>query len=184
MEKNVFPDRSLKRILITGPESTGKSELAVSLARHFGGINIPEFAREYITNLNRPYEYKDVEHIAREQTKEYDKSKLIDTWVFFDTWLIITRVWFDVVYEIIPDWMDDRVRQSHFDLVLLCAPDIPWISDSVRESGGEKRTMLFEKYKYELDRFGFDWVLVTGNGDQRLNRAIKLINKNITNGTS
>lgn len=175
MEKEIYPDSQLKRILITGPESTGKSDLAAALARHYQGDVVPEYARAYIENLGRPYEFSDVEHIAWKQVKEYDASEQVRTWIFFDTWLIITRVWFEVVYGSVPGWVDDHIRQARFEKVLLCATDIPWVSDPVRENGGEKREQLLDRYKIELDRFGLEWALVTGTGDERLNRAKKLI---------
>ncbi len=184
MEKIVSKGSPLKRILITGPESTGKSDLAVALASNYKGVVVPEYARKYIENLGRPYEYNDVEHIARQQLKQYDESWVVQKWIFFDTWLIITRVWFEFVYGKVPGWMEECIRQARFDMVLLCATDIPWVSDSVRENGGEMREKLLDKYKYELDKFGLEWVLVTGTGDERLNRALNLINKNIPNDTS
>jgi len=184
MEKNIYPDNTLKRILITGPESTGKSALAAALAHKYEGIVVPEYARDYIESLGRPYEYGDVEHIARQQIKEYGENEKASTWIFFDTWLIITRVWFEVVYGSAPDWMDECIGQARFQMVLLCATDIPWISDPVRENGGQKREILLDTYKYELDRFDLEWVLVTGTGEERLTRAMKLINKKISNGTT
>ena len=183
MEKNVYPESPLRRILITGPESTGKSNLAVALASIYKGVVVPEYAREYIENIGRPYEYNDVEHIARYQVKQYDSSWVEQKWIFFDTWLMVTKVWFEVVYNKVPGWMDESIRKARFDMVLLCATDIPWISDSVRENGGEMREKLLDKYKYELDKFGLEWALVTGTGDERLIRALNLINKHIPNGT-
>jgi nicotinamide riboside kinase len=183
MEKIVYPDNSLKRILITGPESTGKSELAVALARHFGGTCIPEYARAYIEVLGRPYEYRDVEIIAKRQAMDYENSGLEQNWTFFDTWLIITKIWFEVVYGQVPIWVDEIIGQASFDLVLLCDTDIPWVADPVRENGGQRREELLEMYKNELDRNGLKWVLVRGTGEERLKQALKLINKNFQYGT-
>ncbi len=183
MEKNIHQGRTFKRILISGPESTGKSKLTERLSKNFGGVVVPEYARGYIENLGRPYEYNDVEHIARKQSQTYDELPFTQDWIFFDTWLIITKVWFEFVYGSFPDWIDERIKHARFDIVLLCVPDIPWISDSVRENGGEMREKLFSKYKYEFDRFGLEWELVTGSGEKRLNRAINLINNHIPNGT-
>ena len=184
MEKNLFPDSSLKRILITGPESTGKSDLAVGRAGHYGGTSVPEYARAYIEILARPYEYRDVEYIAQKQAKEYEESGLDQRWVFFDTWLIITKIWFEVVYGKVPSWVDEKISQARFDLVLLCDTDIPWISDPVRENGGQMREELLDKYKNELDRYGLEWALVNGTGNERLKRAMKLINQNFQYGKS
>ena len=183
MEKSAFQHSRIRRILITGPESTGKSELAVILAEQYGGELVTEYARGYIESLEGPYGYNDVEHIALHQVEDYKKSEHARNLIFFDTWLIITKVWFEYAFGRVPDWIDHRIRQASFDLVLLCAPDIPWVPDPVRENGGEKREELFDRYKIEFDRFGMEWVTVTGSGDERISRAKELINRKIEYGT-
>ena len=183
MEKVTIFDQPMKRILITGPESTGKSELANALGSHYGGIVVPEYAREYIQELGRPYQFNDVEHIALRQVEEYDRS-FHPRWIFFDTWLIITRVWFTVVYNRVPPWLDEKIRVASFDLVLLCDTDIPWIADPVRENGGAKREELLDSYKNELNHFNLDWDLVSGSGEERLLNARQLIDNKIANGTT
>jgi NadR type nicotinamide-nucleotide adenylyltransferase len=183
MEKRLTERTALKRILVTGPESTGKTELAAQLAEHFGGRLIEEYARKYVEKLKRPYTYEDVEHIAQRQVEDYNRVGAEQGWVFFDTWLVITRVWFDVVYGSIPSWLDAQLDRAHFDLVLLCAPDIPWIPDPVRENGGAMRLVLFERYKEELERFGFPWELVEGSGEARSRRIKRLLTKLGENGT-
>lgn len=183
MEKNVHKGNQLKRILITGPESTGKSDLAVALAHNYRGVVVPEYARAYIENLGRSYEYMDVESIAEQQLKQYNDSINEQKLTFFDTWLIVTRVWFELVYDNVPAWIDKGISQARFDMVLLCATDIPWVPDLVRENGGAMREKLLDKYKYELDKFGMEWVLVTGTGEERQDRVLNLMDKKIVNGT-
>lgn len=182
MEKSIYPESSVKRILITGPESTGKSDLAVALARSFGGTCVPEYARDYILSLGRSYEYSDLEHIAVQQVNEYAKVDRTGSWLFFDTWLVITKVWFEVVYGRYPGWMDEKIRDAKFDLVLICDTDIPWIPDPVRENGGQMREELMEIYKKEMNKYELNWALVNGTGEKRLDHATYLINKNIPNG--
>ena len=168
----------MKRILITGPESTGKSELTQALAGHYKGLAVPEYARDYVKNLGRPYLYSDVEHIAFMQVKAYDLSTH-PAWVFFDTWLIITKVWFEVVYGVSPPWLEEKIRESTIDLVLLCDTDIPWVPDPVRENGGPMREKLLNIYKKELDEFDLEWELVSGKGTDRFECARQLINKKL-----
>jgi hypothetical protein len=98
MEK-IMDDKSIKRVFfITGAESTGKSTLTEALAKHFGGIGIPEYARTYLESINRPYNYADVEAIARRQTELICQNRICPL-VFFDTCLIILKVGFREVYQ-------------------------------------------------------------------------------------
>lgn len=173
----------MKRILITGPESTGKSQLARALAHHYEGHVIPEYAREYISALGRPYLYRDVEHIALRQLEDYERSSNAP-WIFFDTWLMITKVWFKVAYGCFPDWMDEEIRKARFDLVLICDTDIPWIADPVRENGGAMREELMRVYKKELDYYKLNWKLVSGEGVERFHNASQLIERNLPHGTT
>ncbi len=91
------------KIAITGPESVGKSTLTKLLAEHFHGKYVTEFARDYVASLNRPYTYEDVEIIARKQMSQYDEKNVsiqpVYPAVFFDTFLMITKVWFNHVWH-------------------------------------------------------------------------------------
>ena len=173
----------LKRILISGPESSGKTELVNHLAERFDGAIVEEYARDYVEGLERPYTIEDVEHIARQQLLSYERDFAGKEWIFFDTWLIITRVWFDVVYKRVPEWLDEAIKGASFDLILLCAPDLPWIPDGVRENGGRERDRLFDQYKMELERFGMEWEEVTGTGEQRFAKAEEIIHRKTGYGT-
>ncbi len=183
MEKNDQQPAGRRRILITGAESTGKSELAVDLAQRYGGKVIPEYAREYMVRLNRPYLYRDVEHIARHQVAAYGNALNQEGWVFFDTWLIITKVWFEEVFGKVPGWVEEHLREARFDLVLLCDTDIPWIPDPVRENGGARREALMQRYRDELDRYGFPYVPVSGSGAERTRCALNQLKKHLNHGT-
>mgnify|MGYP001819842928 CR=1 FL=1 len=172
------------RVLISGPESTGKSELAIALAKHYGGIAIPEYAREYVEKLEGTCSYSDVEHIARRQEEAYLHSTQHGSCVFFDTWLIVTRVWFEVAYKQVPSWIDEAISQANFDLVLLCHTDLPWVSDGLRENGGKMRDVLQERYRALIQKAGWKCFTVSGMGAERLRNAILLIDKHIVNDKS
>jgi len=164
------------RIAITGPESTGKTTLAKQLAEEFHGQYIPEYAREYVEKLPRQYTFDDVEVIANTQVEQYlGTLKSSETIFFFDTWLIITKVWFNWVFGKVPDWLEDRVQNLPIDLFLLCYPDLPWEADYVRENGGENRMKLFEEYRLELKHYNFNFVEISGTGNDRLVKAIAAI---------
>jgi len=164
------------RIAITGPESTGKTTLAKQLAEEFQGQYIPEYAREYVEKLPRHYTFKDVETIAKTQVEQYNFTlNSSESFFFFDTWLIITKVWFNWVFGIVPEWLEDHIQNLPIDLFLLCHPDLPWEPDTVRENGGENRMKLFEQYRLELKHYNFNFAEISGTGDERLIKAIAAI---------
>ena len=164
------------RIAVTGPESTGKSTLSQQLAEEFNGRFIPEFAREYIGKLLHHYTFEDVEAIAKAQVEQYRLTKSSsDNLFFFDTWLIITKVWFLWSFQKMPEWLDQEIRDCKMDLFLLCRPDLPWEADPVRENGGENRLKLFELYIEELKHYGFNFVEIGGVGEERLSNAIDVV---------
>jgi nicotinamide riboside kinase len=164
------------RIAITGPECTGKTTLSQQLAAHYDTIWIPEFAREYVENLKRPYTYEDVCVIAKKQIddsiKEYPNAK---QFIFHDTYLIITKIWFLWVYKTCPDWVYHELKKNTVDVYLLCYPDIEWKADNVRENGGETRMELFNLYKKELEFYNKKYFIVKGYEENRLNSAIQFL---------
>lgn len=167
-----------KIIVITGAESTGKSTLTEKLASHFKVPFIPEIAREYVENLGYKYNYNDVENIARIQIEQLKKLKNADAeYIFLDTWLIVTKIWFEFVYNKIPDWLISEIIKTKINLFLVCDIDLPWIADPVRENGGENRKILQNKYIENIKKFNFDYKIVSGFDDERFNNALKFISE-------
>ncbi len=166
----------VRKVVITGPESTGKTHLAHSLASCFNTLWVPEYAREYISGLKRNYNYNDVEHIASEQVRlEKHYLRKVQDILFYDTDLIVTKVWFKVVYGRCPGWIDEVILNNLADLFLVCNTDIPWVPDPLRENGGEMREVLMEMYITEINITGAPWKLVTGKGEQRINSAVDTV---------
>jgi NadR type nicotinamide-nucleotide adenylyltransferase len=165
-------------VIISGAESTGKSVLTKQLGLHFSSHFFPEYAREYLEKKGSVYTYNDVETIAKaQQTQMEEAVKLKTPFVFFDTWLIITKVWFEVVYGKVPSWITDAISNAPIDLFLLCANDIPWNPDPLRENGGTMRERLFELYRTNIAAFGFKYDIVSGIGEKRVLNAIEIIRK-------
>ena len=83
-----------KRILILGPESTGKSTLAEDLAHHFGEPWVPEFAREYLEKIDRPYRFEDLVEIGKGQVLlEDQQAEKAKNFLFCDTDLRVIHIW-------------------------------------------------------------------------------------------
>ena len=169
----------IKRIILSGAESTGKSTLAKQLARHYNTVYMPEYARTYIENLNRNYNYEDVVHIAEMQI-QFEKAFLpkSNNYLFIDTGLIITKVWFQEVFHKYPDWLDEAILKYLPDFYLICDIDLPWEKDTVRENGTlEKRKYLMNRYLEEIKKYPVNYGIVSGQADERLKNAIKIIEK-------
>lgn len=178
MEKKT-ENAGLKAVIVTGPESTGKTTVAKFLAENFRGAYFPELAREYIEQLERNYIYNDIVYIAKQQKEQLDKAmqNYCDIPVFFDTFLIITKIWMlwnSGKYE---NWMDEYIKKTNDAIYLLCAPDLEWIADNVRENGGEKRFELFNLYKQELKNNNLKYVIIEGQDSRRFENARKAVNE-------
>lgn len=162
------------KIAILGPESTGKSTLAEKLADYYHSPWVPEYAREYIEKLGKPYTFEDVCTIAHkqiEQEKIYQLENQNNQFVFFDTDLIITKVWFEYKYKRVPEFLEEQLKINFFDIYLLCEPDLPWEFDPVREHGND-RPFFFDWYKKEIEQTGKPFVIVNGIGSQRIINAV------------
>src|SRR5665213_2069267 len=122
---------SIYKVAILGAESTGKTTLAKQLASHYESIFVPEFAREYIEDLKRPYTLDDIETIAKQHYKnEQDAMIKANRILFTDTELIISKVWCEEKFKTVPDWIAEHLPTQRYDLYILTANDIPWENDS------------------------------------------------------
>jgi nicotinamide riboside kinase len=159
------------RVGIIGPESTGKSTLAKYLARRYGGVMVPEYAREYMELRACPsaYTHEDVLNIAQHQVQQLqDLSTTFSDGIpeggqsdviFFDTELIITKVWLVHKYGECPSFLEQALQQFPMDAYLLCYPDIPWEPDPVRENP-DIREYLFKWYEREIQNLNIPYYIV------------------------
>lgn len=164
----------MKKIIITGPESTGKTLLSQKLAGIFDGNLYPEIARGFVEKKGS-YTKEDIVSIAQKQAQAYGSAKGAIS--IFDTHLIITKIWLLWHAGAYPKWIDDEIIKTRNDLYLICYPDIPWEADPVREHGGEERLQLFAEYLAELHNFGLSYFTVKGVGDHRIQLAINHVRK-------
>ncbi len=166
----------LKRIAITGPESTGKSSLCRYLAKHYHTSWVEEYARKYIDDLNRPYDLDDIVEIAKGQlVNENQIAKKTKELLFCDTELIVTKIWSEHKFGVCPEWILNSIKNHKYDLYLLCNVDLEWEPDPQREHP-HLRQHFFDLYKQELKKREYNFGIVSGKGDERLQNAINLIN--------
>lgn len=167
-----------KIIVVTGAESTGKSTLTQKLAEHYNVPFIPEIARDYVEHLNHKYSYVDVEIIATKQVAQL--NKIMETsprFIFMDTWLIVTKIWFEFVYKKTPEWINNEILKTKIDLFLVCDIDIPWVDDPVRENGGKNRKILQKTYIENIIKYGFNYKIVNGIEHARVLKAIHFVDE-------
>ena len=157
----------LTRICLTGPESTGKSTLALRLSRERGAPLVPEYAREYALQAGRPLTEQDVEPIARGWIARADRiAANVTGLLILDTDLISTVVYARWYYGHCPGWIEEEAYERRADLYLLLDTDIPWHPDPVRDAGSpEEREELFDAFRATLDEMGTTWRIVSGERD-------------------
>lgn len=168
------------RIAIVGPECTGKTQLSLALAKHYQTVWVPEYARQYIERLDRPYEYHDLLKIARWQVFTEDELALEANKVLIcDTNLMIIKVWSEFKYEKCDSEIISLMKERKYDLHLLTNIDIPWENDPQREHP-DKREYFFNLYKKELNEMNFQYIEISGLHQERLTTAIQAIDSMIS----
>ena len=163
------------KIAITGPESTGKSTLCELLSKEYDALFVPEFAREYIDNLIRPYNSNDLLEIAKgqislETQQIFYKNKMI----FCDTDLTVIKIWSEHKYGKCHPWILEKLAAIRYDYYFLCDIDIPWEYDEQREHP-HLRSYFFNLYKNELKSRNLPFTIISGNINERITFAKKTI---------
>lgn len=156
------------KIIITGPESSGKTTLCEALSRHFKIPFSKEYARDYLKKIKKRYTEIDLIKIAKEQFKSEEKCAILDT----D--LITIKIWSNYKYGNCNNWILQKInkQKSQNRFYLLCKPDIKWKKDQLRENPND-RMQLFEIYKKELEELNHNYYIIEGKN--RLINAIKKI---------
>jgi NadR type nicotinamide-nucleotide adenylyltransferase len=184
--------QNLRKVVIIGPESTGKSSLCKLLAEHYNTEWCPEFARDYLLYHGKNYSYDDLETIAKGQIELEEKVALIvqgapqnladnqtaKKLLFVDTDMYVMKVWCEYVFGKCHQLILDEIVTRKYDLYLLCNTDLPWKQDELREYPDEQpRLELFNIYKDILIHQNVPWVQINGDYAERLQTAIETINE-------
>lgn len=161
-----------RKIAIVGPESTGKSTLAEGLAAALGVPWVPEYARHYIAQLQRPYTAEDILTIARGQLAWEDEQAAQHPLVICDTTCLVEKIWYEHFFGPAPAELVEACRLADYDLYLLCDIDIPWEPDPQREHP-TLRTHFLNLFRQEVEASGRPWVLISGTAEERLQLALE-----------
>ena len=180
MEENLRQQpTNILRITTYGPESTGKTTLARELAAHFNTTWIVEFARDFLIEIldkeGRICEEKDLLPIAIGQVAiENEALKRANKYLFCDTNALVTKVYSDIYYDQCSPELLEAADKHHYDLYFLTDKDIPWEDDGLRDSA-EYRDTAFEIFKKNLIAFNKPYIQISGNREERLEKAIKIV---------
>ena len=178
--------QEVKKIVIIGPESTGKSTLCQQLAEHYETIWCPEYAREYLLTHGTNYTYDDLLAIAKGQlaleSKYAEMAAHKSLPLFFvDTDMYVMKVWCEYVFQQCHTFILEKIVEQTCSLYLLCNIDLPWVKDELREYPDLKsRQELYHIYKDILVNQQVPWVDVRGSYEERLGIACKAVDALIT----
>ena len=169
----------MKKVVILGPESTGKSTLTQQLAAHYQTAWCPEFAREYLKENGTDYSFEDLLNIARGQLVLEDNILLQakNGLYFIDTDMYVMKVWCEVAFNSCHTWILKQIADRNYDLFLLCDTDLPWVKDDLREYPDLAiRRTLFKMYKDLLINQRVKWAVISGSYAERFQAATSIIN--------
>ena len=192
----------LKKVVIIGPESTGKSMLSEQLAKHYNTKWVPEYAREYLLKHGTNYSFDDLLTIAKgqlalentacasisasasvkttvDEKATMDKKASADkSVIFIDTDMYVMKVWCEFVFGKCHRFILDQIVERKYDLYLLCNVDLEWVKDELREYPDlESRQRLYYMYKDIMVNQSVPWVDISGNYEERLKKAITAVDK-------
>ncbi|RYY48800.1 MAG: ATPase [Chitinophagaceae bacterium] len=187
----------MKKIVVLGPESTGKSTLCEQLAAHYGSSWVPEYARTYLEASRNSYTYTDLWEIARGQLEAEIKASNPDSGggtqygmpsistgqpgaavpdafpLFIDTDLYVIKIWSEISFNKCDNRILTGIAKSDYDLYLLCNTDLPWTEDPLREYPSlAMRQKIYAFYKDAMINQAVPWVDISGKYEERLAKAI------------
>lgn len=188
----------LKKFVIIGPESTGKSTLCSQLAEHYKTLWVPEYAREYLLKKGTDYTYDDLLIISKGQIEleetvsnellfinlkpaKYRTSDIVHhkskkAFLFIDTDMYVMKVWCEYVFNKCHNWILNRIAERGYDGYLLCNTDLDWVADALREYPDKTiREKLYYYYKDLMINQSVPWVNINGNYRERFEKAVNFI---------
>jgi NadR type nicotinamide-nucleotide adenylyltransferase len=185
--------KTIKKIVIVGPESTGKSTLCEKLAAHYNTIWVKEYAREYLLENGTDYSFENLLdvakgqlHLEEEGIKELENKFASENShspftihhfpLFIDTDQYVLKTWCEFVFGQCHQWILNQIVERKYDLYLLANIDAPWVKDELREYPDfETREKLYHHYKDIMVNQNVPWIDVSGTYEERLQKAINAV---------
>jgi HTH-type transcriptional repressor of NAD biosynthesis genes len=164
-----------RRIVIYGPESTGKTTLAEKLANHYKTVWVPEFARNYLDEKGAWVELSDIAKIAKGQIASEDSlARQANRLLICDTELITTCIYSRHYFGECPAEVEQKADERQYDLYLLLDIDVPFVADWQRPDANN-REEFFDTFRGELERRDRKYIVISGPYEERFAQAVKAI---------
>ena len=161
------------KLVLTGPECSGKTHLAELLHQQLNWPLVSEVSRSYLENLNRDYNMDDVLEIARLQVIEEKKAlESNPPGIICDTNVLNIIVWLEIKFGRVPDQVWQEYELEIVDLYALCTPDFRYEWDPLREDPG-RRDMIFDYHLRQLLVDDQSFVIIAGSPKSRLEYVLK-----------
>ena len=163
-------------VVVTGPESCGKTTLARQLADRWEAPLVNEAARDYLKNKDS-YQESDLLKIAKLQNAtEQEKTVLSTDKLVCDTDLLVILIWSEVKYGKCDPWIRETFencfnKKTLTRYYILCDPKIPWQQDRLRENP-HNRDELFDMYIKKLTDYKLNYSVVSGRPQERLRQTL------------
>ncbi|VXD00439.1 N-acetylglucosamine-6-sulfatase [Pseudomonas sp. 8Z] len=168
----------MKVVVLTGPESAGKSWLSGLIAERFDGRVVGEYVRYFIEQEQRDTCYADIPVIARGQLAWEDQARAQKpALLILDTHLLSNIIWSRSLFGATPDWLEHELLSRHYDLHLLLDPrGVPWVQDGQRcQPVLADRQLFHDACQQWLQRTGQRFSAIDGNWQQRRQQALQQV---------
>lgn len=165
----------MKVLVLTGPESSGKSWLAAQIQARFGGLVVGEYVRHFIDREQRDTCYADIASIAHGQLAWEDAARAQQpALLILDTHLLSNMLWSRILFGDSPAWLEQQLQARHYDLHLLLDPrGIPWVDDGQRcQPCLEQRLSFHQACREWLERNNERYRDISGDWQQRQAHAL------------
>ncbi|MDH4873610.1 AAA family ATPase [Pseudomonas sp. BN515] len=170
----------MKVLVLTGPESSGKSWLAAAIQAEFGGLLVGEYVRHFIDREQRDTCYADIPAIARGQLEWEDKARSeAPSLLILDTHLLSNILWSRKLFNDCPGWLERELLARRYDLHLLLSPQqVEWVDDGQRcQPDLAERMAFFEDCRSWLERTGQRYEVVEGGWETRRQLVLQRVSR-------
>ena len=164
----------MTKIIFTGPESSGKTYLSSFVSQKYHLPLATEYARNYLSKINRLYNQNDLLFIAKKQLQNEQNN------IILDTDLITIKIWSEYKYGICDNWIIEQIKRQKKEnrIYILCSPDFPWQPDQLREHPNN-RDEIYKIYKSEVESLGYKYYICKGEKKKREKEIKNIICSNL-----